>query len=298
MNKYTAISQWLDAVDQRLRASRCLMVARQLAKHTNTVVFNQSGLLTAWPSVQRLAVVTGLSERAVHYAIKDLEAAGCLAIRTGGGRGHSNHYLLALQTLQSVAPFQEPKPCNPLHPLNGERVQAVALKGANSGRERVQAVAPELIDRTISRTFAAAEVETGGPSERAGAFGPPPGIRDAIMIETDEGPSFISRSALEAQQRAKAKEARTAQRQAAINEAVREAEQHLVSIEAMAASGEFSALKFEWPLLDRLANDDDLPEEFRECADELLHLIAVVERNGTREAVMGGCIGTREEKHQ
>ena len=109
----------------------------------------------------------------MHYAIKDLKAAGCLTIRTGGGRGHSNEYLLIFQTLQGVAPFQEAKPCNSLHPLNGERVQADALKGANSGQERVQAVAPELTDRTISELFVATETKPpSGPRRALTALGP------------------------------------------------------------------------------------------------------------------------------
>jgi DNA-binding MarR family transcriptional regulator len=99
----------------------------------------QTGQLN--PSSPQLQQDTGLSKRAVTYAVKDLEDAGLIQATRSTGRGHTIKYQLILKKrAQGTAPF------------NKERVQASVVKGASQRQERVQALATGTQEVNTGRT--------------------------------------------------------------------------------------------------------------------------------------------------
>jgi replication protein C-like len=122
------IFRWLDSVkaDRRLCASS-FKIAYQLSNRTNTAEFKKSGRLITWQAIPTLAAATGLSDRTVRRAIRRLQATGHLTVKIGGGRGKSNRYTLAPQTLSPVAVFNEPKPCQPLQGFAGQTLSSATL---------------------------------------------------------------------------------------------------------------------------------------------------------------------------
>lgn len=92
--------KWLRAVLETpgLR-TRARMVTAALAIHLNA-----DG--EAWPSLDTLASMSGYrSLKPVRHAIEELEAAGVLAVRRGGGRKHTHRYK-ALLTHTGTVPAE------------------------------------------------------------------------------------------------------------------------------------------------------------------------------------------------
>src|SRR5436305_14972031 len=59
-----------------------------------------------WLDAERAAWLLGVSERTVHTVIARLVRCGALvAVRRGGGRGHSTHYRVNLSALPERAPW-------------------------------------------------------------------------------------------------------------------------------------------------------------------------------------------------
>lgn len=97
----------------------------------------------AYPSVAAIAKMARLSERAVQYALRQLENFGEITItREGGGRGRTTEYRLAGMGAESA-------------PFDAKRVQRDAER-VQSATERVQPTAPEPINpiKTQSRARA------------------------------------------------------------------------------------------------------------------------------------------------
>jgi len=114
----------------------------------------------AYPSVASLARMTRLSERAVQYALRELQQLGEIEVtRAGGGRGRTTEYRLsgmgadiapigpervqpATQRVQRAAP----EPINPTTKATPipDRVDRRALAAARAGRVPSEAVADRL----------------------------------------------------------------------------------------------------------------------------------------------------------
>lgn len=69
----------------------------RLVLYTIATRLNVEGI--AWPGVESIARVSGLSERACRHAIADLEARGVLLVTRGGGARNTNVYAVAEATL-------------------------------------------------------------------------------------------------------------------------------------------------------------------------------------------------------
>ncbi|MBT1512570.1 hypothetical protein KIP88_18870 [Bradyrhizobium sp. SRL28] len=168
MNRTATIGEWRKQVrSNRLPGGAWIKIIDELADRTNAAEFNRSGQLIAWPSIPTLATATGLSRRMVHYAINALQRTGDLVIMRGGGRGCSNRYLLVTKTVQPIAPFDEAKPCNPLHRLDGETVQPIAQNGATHCAKTVQPIAPELLKNSEKTLAPVTATDPSGPRSRA-----------------------------------------------------------------------------------------------------------------------------------
>jgi hypothetical protein len=81
-----ARDQWICAVvyvSRRMgrHAARALQVAYVLLLHTNRGEFNRRGWLVAFPSLPRLASMTGIAEMTVRRAIEDLGRAGLVQVK-------------------------------------------------------------------------------------------------------------------------------------------------------------------------------------------------------------------------
>jgi hypothetical protein len=98
-----------------------LATAITLAQHMNSQTHE------AWPSIARMATLTGRSSRTINRSIKRLEGNGALAIKHSRGR-RSNRYVLLAPTLTTLSGFnpassvtdQGAQPCHQRH-LNGDR---------------------------------------------------------------------------------------------------------------------------------------------------------------------------------
>lgn len=88
--------QWRTAVTSAKLSGLTVRVALAVEKHIN----RQSG--TAWPSVARLASLTGATSRGVQKSLRALEAHGLISIQLGGGRGHANLYHLTMPQAERV----------------------------------------------------------------------------------------------------------------------------------------------------------------------------------------------------
>jgi hypothetical protein len=94
-----------------------LAIAITLARHIN------SESREAWPSIARMAMLTGRNRRTIIRSIERLERTGTLTIRRSRGR-RPNRYALAMRsTVSLVTPFNPPQQCHPEH-LNGDTALA------------------------------------------------------------------------------------------------------------------------------------------------------------------------------
>ena len=76
----------------------------------------------AWPSIAKLAEITGYSARQVQRAIKRLIELGYLIVRRGGGRGRANEYI-------PTEPSEETTTSASGHrPLQFKKIQTQPLK--------------------------------------------------------------------------------------------------------------------------------------------------------------------------
>lgn len=100
MSFHVTKAKWLEQIaeDVWLLDSAC-RIAIVLAKHLNS----QSE--TAWPSVERLAKITGQSDRNIRRVLKMLHDRGHVNVSIGGGRARPNVYSIVLKG-QGAAPFQ------------------------------------------------------------------------------------------------------------------------------------------------------------------------------------------------
>jgi len=108
------------------------------------------------PSSSQLQQDTGLSKRAVTYAIKNLEAVGLIHATRSMGRGHTTKYQLIMkERAQDAAPFNDEvrdERVQSAAPFNEEKVQASVVKGASQRREKVQALATGTQEGNTGRT--------------------------------------------------------------------------------------------------------------------------------------------------
>ena len=138
MKSASQIFCWLNSVkvDGHLPAS-CFKVAYQLAQKTNNAEHEKSGALVTWQSIPTLADATRLSDRMVRYAVRHLEAAGHVVIKTGRGPHQSNRYTLIQQNRQPVASFATANTGNPLPHSSEQKRQSdfstPAISDTNSG---------------------------------------------------------------------------------------------------------------------------------------------------------------------
>lgn len=84
---------------------------------------------SAWPSVATIARESRLSERAVQYAIRELEGSGELGVQPGHGRGNTHLFNLPKYQdwIQDVRRVNE-KRVQDVHLLNTEKVQSTTEK--------------------------------------------------------------------------------------------------------------------------------------------------------------------------
>lgn len=91
---------------------------------------------SVYPSVKSLAAACCLSERAVQYTLRGLEADGLLVVvaNATGGRGKAREYRIDLERVQNIAP------------VKGADIRkkgaSHSTKGCNTTQERVQPAAP------------------------------------------------------------------------------------------------------------------------------------------------------------
>jgi len=119
-----------------------------------------------WPSMQRLASKTCMTERGAQKIVRRLEADGWLTIGTGGGRHGCNQYTI---NPEPRSPFQEVETPNEVHPERGSppNVDAETL---NESAENPEHGSPEP-SRTIKEP--SEEPPVGPPAEDE----PPPKAR-------------------------------------------------------------------------------------------------------------------------
>jgi hypothetical protein len=108
----------------------------------------------AWPSIPLIGQTTGRSERAVQYALLELQAVGAIEIeRSIGGRGHASHYILNLEWTCGTTPPPSAAAAHrngakiaPIRPVNGANSAPFeAVNGANTAPiqpETVQSLHP------------------------------------------------------------------------------------------------------------------------------------------------------------
>lgn len=134
------------AVGQDIKgASKAVLVV--LADHANEAH-------RAWPSIPLIAQTTGRSERAVQYALTELQARGAIEIeRSIGGRGRASHYILNLEWVYgttappgAAAAHRNGAKIAPIRPVNGANSAPFeAVNGANTAPiqpETVQSLHP------------------------------------------------------------------------------------------------------------------------------------------------------------
>jgi Helix-turn-helix domain len=123
---------WHWILDERKFSSTEKLVAIAIVRH-------QSAGRAAWPSVARLAEITGKCERTVQRALRNLEAASALKRwRTTGGRGKTAFYRME----QSQALLFSS--ANSLWKNGGNPIEALEKGdiGGTQNRERVTPVSP------------------------------------------------------------------------------------------------------------------------------------------------------------
>lgn len=106
---------------KQFSTGKLLMLA--VADHTN-----KDGV--AWPSINRLAGLIGVTPRSIKRLIQYAEEAGELKVNRGAGRGHTNEYFIMLKgdTGDTIK--------------DKEKVTPVAEKVTNSATERSEKVTP------------------------------------------------------------------------------------------------------------------------------------------------------------
>jgi len=119
---------WALGVRDLSPAHKLLLVA--LAHCCN----GKTGAATCWPSQTKLCALTGLSERALRYGLRELEARHLIATQTGRGRV-STRYRLACQDspngrLELPEPAAEPAAACDCNGARGTRRGAAAAPGA------------------------------------------------------------------------------------------------------------------------------------------------------------------------
>jgi hypothetical protein len=118
----------------------------------------------AWPSVETIAEVARLTERAVQHSLRRLEAVDLIATEPGGGRGRPSRYRVRLNAFDesplsgaikqaaergsSRSPFSDAKGRRSFHPLETERVNSRSEKGELQFQKQRTPVHPNPSDRT------------------------------------------------------------------------------------------------------------------------------------------------------
>lgn len=128
-----------------------------------------------YPSVERIAAKTGLSERTVQSAIMELRRAGILSVvaHEHGGRGHATEYSIDVskgavhafftdKKDATDAPFTDTKDAT-VAPIRGVKGATSALKGANSALKGA-AVAPQPLITIIESSIQEVATENGTPT--------------------------------------------------------------------------------------------------------------------------------------
>jgi len=142
--------EWMTGLARIDLPASAIRVGLALAGRLN----GQTGQLN--PSSSQLQQDTGLSRRAVTYAVKDLEDAGLILAMRSKGRGHTTRYqLIPKEKVQDAAPINEERTGQKVQsaaPFNEEKVQASVVKGANLRQEKVQALATGTQEGNTGRT--------------------------------------------------------------------------------------------------------------------------------------------------
>lgn len=113
-----------------------LLVLLVIADHAND---DGSG---AWPSILRLATMTRLSERAVQYSLRHLEASGELIIQKNAGPKGCNSFTVTLGC-KNCAPSDSIPSGAKISPAKIAPVQSATQGGAICDIKGVQPTAPE-----------------------------------------------------------------------------------------------------------------------------------------------------------
>ena len=178
------INDWLDAVkaDRRLTANSVFKVAWQLTRKLSSKEFGKTGGLTTWQGIETLAAATGLSERMVRYAVRQLEATGYLAIKTGHGPRQSNRYTLIEQKRQPIAEFPNANTVNRLPHSGEQKRQSSVSNAATHCAESGNPLPPNSLNNSFFNS-SKSNPDTGasGPRQRVDALGPPLGELDADL---------------------------------------------------------------------------------------------------------------------
>ncbi len=115
---------WLEAVarDANLRPSAARLAIILVKKYTNREEFLDSGTLIAWPSVDTLASILGMTPRGVQKVTDSLVERGHLDRRIGGGWKVTNRYTLRFKDKKPRTAVQGngSKPRTGVHPLETE----------------------------------------------------------------------------------------------------------------------------------------------------------------------------------
>lgn len=142
------------------------------ARHLLTLLAVYTGRHgTSHPSMAELVALMGITERNVQRARRELERAGCIAVRYGGGRGRANTYLLrygtnpeAISTTPAPAtpflretPAQTPARTPALAPPQGQGQGEVLTSRDASGAVSADQVPEDWYSRRLARLRALRE---------------------------------------------------------------------------------------------------------------------------------------------
>jgi hypothetical protein len=102
-----------------------------------------------WPSVERLAADTGLSESSVHRALNTLRSySGLIGVELGGGRGNSSRYVLGLEAIKTLG--QQGCQGDTVL-LKGVTEKPILAKGCQGDSRKGVTVTPEPIIEPINK---------------------------------------------------------------------------------------------------------------------------------------------------